>query len=90
MGPNFHWLHNTGVGIDQCFTGGIVPANLKTGTVAISNRARLEGNTVSDHGIALMMALSRGLDQYVRHGCDQEHSPPKPIRGCGPCRAAPS
>ena len=66
VGPNFHWLHNTGVGIDQCFTGGIVPANLKTGTVAISNSARLEGNTVSDHGIALMMALSRGLDQYVR------------------------
>jgi phosphoglycerate dehydrogenase-like enzyme len=66
VGPNFHWLHNTGVGIDQCFTGGIVPANLKNGNVAISNSARLEGNTVSDHGIALMMALSRGLDQYVR------------------------
>jgi phosphoglycerate dehydrogenase-like enzyme len=66
VGPNFHWLHNTGVGIDQCFTGGIVPANLRTGAVAISNSARLEGNTVSAHGIALMMALSRGLDQYVR------------------------
>jgi phosphoglycerate dehydrogenase-like enzyme len=66
IGPNFHWLHNTGVGIDQCFTGGIIPANFKTGAVAISNSARLEGNTVSDHGIALMMALSRGLDQYVR------------------------
>ena len=65
VGPNFHWLHNTGVGIDQCFTGGIVPANLKGGNVAISNSARLEGNTVSAHGIALMMALSRGLDQYV-------------------------
>ena len=66
VGPNFHWLHNTGVGIDQCFTGGIVPDNLKTGAVAISNSARLEGNTVSNHGIAVMMALSRGLDQYVR------------------------
>jgi phosphoglycerate dehydrogenase-like enzyme len=65
VGPNFHWLHNTGVGIDQCFTGGIVPANLRGGNVAISNSARLEGNTVSAHGIALMMALSRGIDQYV-------------------------
>jgi phosphoglycerate dehydrogenase-like enzyme len=66
IGPNFHWLHNTGVGIDQCFTGGIVPDNLKTGAVAISNSSRLEGNSVAGHGIALMMALSRGLDQYVR------------------------
>jgi phosphoglycerate dehydrogenase-like enzyme len=65
VGPNFHWLHNTGVGIDQCFTGGIIPANLKTGAVVISNSARLEGNSVSGHAIALMMALSRGLDQYV-------------------------
>jgi phosphoglycerate dehydrogenase-like enzyme len=66
IGPNFHWLHNTGVGIDQCFTGGIVPANMKTGTVAISNSARLEGNSVAGHSIAVMLALSRGLDQYVR------------------------
>ena len=66
VGPNFHWLHNTGVGIDQCFTGGKVPARLADGTVAISNSARLEGNSLSNHAIALMMALSRGLDQYAR------------------------
>ncbi|HWY61380.1 MAG TPA: NAD(P)-dependent oxidoreductase [Rhizomicrobium sp.] len=65
IGPNFHWLHNTGVGIDQCFTGGIIPDRLKDGSVAISNSSRLEGNSVAGHGIALMMALSRGLDQYV-------------------------
>jgi phosphoglycerate dehydrogenase-like enzyme len=65
VGPNFHWLHNTGVGIDQCFTGGIIPDRLKDGSVAISNSSRLEGNSVAGHGIALMMALSRGLDQYV-------------------------
>ncbi len=65
VGPNFHWLHNTGVGIDQCFTGGIIPAGLKTGAVAITNSSRLEGNSVGGHGIALMMALSRGVDVYA-------------------------
>jgi phosphoglycerate dehydrogenase-like enzyme len=38
---------------------------MKDGSVAISNSSRLEGNSVAGHGIALMMALSRGLDQYV-------------------------
>jgi phosphoglycerate dehydrogenase-like enzyme len=66
IGPNFHWLHNTGVGIDQCFTGGKVPVRMQDGSVAISNSQKLEGNSVSGHGIALMMALSRGLDQYAR------------------------
>jgi len=65
-GPNFHWLHNTGVGIDQCFSGGIIPARFKDGSVAISNSARLEGNSLANHAIAMMMALSRGLDQYAR------------------------
>jgi len=66
IGPNFHWLHNTGVGIDQCFTAGIIPERMKDGSVAISNSSRLEGNSVAGHGIALMMALSRGLDTYAR------------------------
>jgi phosphoglycerate dehydrogenase-like enzyme len=66
VSPNLHWLHNNGVGIDQCFTGGKVPAALADGHVAISNSARLEGNSVSDSGIALMMALSRAFDQYVK------------------------
>jgi len=66
IGPNFHWLHNTGVGIDQCFTAAVIPDRMKDGSVAISNSSKLEGNSVAGHGIALMMALSRGLDQYVR------------------------
>ena len=65
IGPNFHWLHNTGVGIDQCFTAAVIPDRMKDGSVAISNSSRLEGNSVAGHAIALMMALSRGLDQYV-------------------------
>jgi phosphoglycerate dehydrogenase-like enzyme len=64
-GPDFHWIHNTGVGVDQCFTGD-VPARFKNSDIAVTNSARLEGNSVADHAIALMMALSRGLDQYVR------------------------
>ena len=71
-GPNFHWLHNTGVGIDQCFTGGIVPTRFQDGSVAISNSARLEGNSVANHAIAMMMALSRGLDVYARQDMTQK------------------
>jgi phosphoglycerate dehydrogenase-like enzyme len=64
-GPNLHWVHSTGVGMENCFTGD-VPARLKDGTIAVTNSARLEGSSVASHGIAIMAALSRGLDEYAR------------------------
>ncbi len=65
-GPDFHWAHVNYAGVEACFTGADTPARLKDGTIAVSNSQKITGSTVADHAIALMMALSRGLDQYVR------------------------
>jgi phosphoglycerate dehydrogenase-like enzyme len=66
VGPNFHWAHVNYAGVEACFNGADVPARLKDGSIAVSNSQKLTGNAVAGHAIALMMALSRGLDQYVR------------------------
>ena len=65
-GPNFHWAHVNYAGVEGCFTGADTPARLKDGSIAVSNTQRVTGNTVASHAIALMLALSRGLDRYVR------------------------
>ena len=65
-GPNFHWAHVNYAGVEACFSGGEVPVRLKDGSIAVSNSQRVTGDAVAGHAIALMMALSRGLDQYVR------------------------
>jgi len=65
-GPNFHWTHVNYAGVESCFTGADTPARLKDGTLAVTNSQKITGDTVADHAIALMLALSRGLDQYVR------------------------
>jgi phosphoglycerate dehydrogenase-like enzyme len=65
-GPNFHWAHVNYAGVEACFAGGEVPARLRDGSIAVTNSQRVTGDAVAGHAIALMMALSRGLDQYVR------------------------
>ena len=65
-GPNFHWAHVNYAGVESCFTGDSTPARLKDGSIAVTNSQKITGDTVADHAVALMMALSRGLDQYVR------------------------
>ena len=67
-GPNFHWAHVNYAGVEACFAGGEVQARLKDGSIAISNSQKLTGNAVAGHSIALMLALSRGLDQYAAMG----------------------
>ena len=65
-GPNFHWAHVNYAGVEGCFTGADTPARLKDGSIAVSNTQRVTGDVVASHAIAMMMALSRGLDRYVR------------------------
>ena len=65
-GPNFHWAHVNYAGVEGCFSGSDTPARLKNGSIAVTNTQKVTGDTVASHAIALMMALSRGLDRYVR------------------------
>ena len=66
-GPNFEWVQDNHEGVDACFMGDAVPAKIKPGgTVVVTNIQRVISTAVGYHAVALMLALSRGLETYAR------------------------
>jgi phosphoglycerate dehydrogenase-like enzyme len=59
------------VGVEGCFTGE-VPKRLLDGEVVVTNQKGTYGLPIGTTAIALMLALERGLDKYVRMN-DAEH-----------------
>lgn len=64
------------VGLEGC-SGASAPAKLLDGEVIETNQQRTYGLPIATHAIAMMLALDRGLDQYVRMA-DAEHWVPAP------------
>lgn len=72
------WIQSAHVGVEGCFTGD-VPKRLVEGDVIMSNQKRAYGEAIANHAIAMMLALERGLDLYVRMN-DAEQFVPTPNR----------
>ena len=67
------------VGVEGCFTGEI-PKRLLDGEVIETNQKRTYGVPIATHAIAMMLALDRGLDLYVRMKDAERWAPPPPGR----------
>jgi phosphoglycerate dehydrogenase-like enzyme len=66
-GPNFEWIQDNHTGVDACFAGDGVPAKIRpAGTVVVTNIQHVISGSVGYHAVALMMALSRGMEIYAR------------------------
>ena len=59
-GPELHWIQLYWAGIDAC----VKNPSLHSGDKVMTNAQRIASPALSDHAIALMMALARGLDLY--------------------------
>jgi phosphoglycerate dehydrogenase-like enzyme len=60
---SLHWIQALSVGVERCVA---VPGLVERGIV-LTNMQRTSGVPIAEHAIAMMMALARGLPQYVRH-----------------------
>lgn len=78
-GKILHWVQLEVVGVEGCLTGD-APQKLMDGTVVLTNIKRIVGRPIADHAIAMMMALSRGLDlwemQQLKKHFDRSQVPP--------------
>jgi phosphoglycerate dehydrogenase-like enzyme len=72
------FIQSSHVGVEGCFTGD-VPKRLLDGDVIMANQKRAYGGPIATHAIAMMLALQRGLDLYVRMN-DAEQFVPTPYR----------
>jgi phosphoglycerate dehydrogenase-like enzyme len=74
---NLQMIISAHVGIEGC-SGANAPQKLLDGEVILTNQQKTYGLPIATHAIAMMLALDRGLDLYVRQA-DAEHwvaSPP--------------
>jgi phosphoglycerate dehydrogenase-like enzyme len=72
------FIQSSHVGVEGCFTGD-VPQRLLDNEVIMANQKRAYGQPIATHAIAMMLAMQRGLDQYVRMN-DAEQFVPTPYR----------
>lgn len=59
---SLHWIQTWWVGVENCVA---VPGLAERGIV-LTNMQRTSGVPIAEHAIALVMALTRGLPQYLR------------------------
>lgn len=64
-GPQLEYIHDYHTGVEACVAGE-VPSPLRNGNIVLTNTQRVLGSSVAYHAIALMMALTRGLDIYAQ------------------------
>ncbi len=69
--PKLRYLHYPHGGLDRCYEN----TEFMSGRFLITNAQRVHGPVMAQHGIALMMALYRGLDLYVLQGKDAKFGP---------------
>jgi len=72
-GKNLHWIHADSAGIEHC-----APLLKSKEGILLTNMKRVFGLTISDHVIALMFALTRGIDGIMKAQVQQ-----KWVRGGG-------
>ena len=75
-GKNLHWIHADSAGIEYC-----APYLKSKEGILLTNMKRVSGLEISDHVIALMFALTRGIDGIMRSQLQQ-----KWVRGGGVAR----
>lgn len=73
---NLRIIISAHVGTEGC-SGASAPKRLLDGDVIETNQKRTYGLPIATHAIAMMLALDRGLDLYVRQA-DAEHWQPSP------------
>ena len=72
-GKSLHWIHADSAGIEYC-----APLLKSKEGILLTNMKRVSGLEISDHVIALMFALTRGIDGIIRSQLQQ-----KWVRGGG-------
>lgn len=60
QGPGLRWVQVYSAGVDRCVDN----PTLAGGGILLTNGQRIASPALAEHGIALMMALVRGLDRY--------------------------
>lgn len=60
-GKQIRWVHSLSAGVEDCVS---IPA-MQQRNILLTNAQRLTGPVISEHVIALMLALTRGLDLHV-------------------------
>lgn len=56
-GKKLRWIHTNAAGVEECALN-----ELRARNIGLTNQQRVFGPEISDHVIALMLALTRGLD----------------------------
>jgi len=59
-GTRIRWVHTLSAGVEECVS---IPA-MRDRNILLTNAQRLAGPVISEHVIALMLALTRGLDLH--------------------------
>jgi phosphoglycerate dehydrogenase-like enzyme len=60
-GTSVRWVQTTSAGVEDCVS---IPA-IRQRNIVLTNAQRLAGPVISEHVIALMLALTRGLDLHI-------------------------
>jgi phosphoglycerate dehydrogenase-like enzyme len=69
--PKLRWVQSQQAGVDACLP---IP-KLRDGSVMLSNMQRLNGPNISEHAMALMLALTRQINAYVNNQRDTKWIP---------------
>jgi len=56
------WMHSLSAGVEDCVS---MPA-IRERNILLTNMQHVSAATIGEHGVALMLALTRRLDSYVR------------------------
>jgi phosphoglycerate dehydrogenase-like enzyme len=62
-GPSIRWIQVLNNGVESCVS---IPA-LRERKVLLTNMQRIGGDVIAEHAVAMLLALARGLDVYVKH-----------------------
>ena len=76
-GKSLHWIQTNSIGVDECFYGD-VPPQISSGQLVVTNLKHVLSPVVGYHAIAMAVALSRGLDLFVRMN-QSGHTDPEAI-----------
>jgi phosphoglycerate dehydrogenase-like enzyme len=60
-GKNLRWVHHRFAGVELCANA----PELQSGKIMLTNMQRVGSPAIAEHVIALMFALTRGLDRYA-------------------------
>jgi phosphoglycerate dehydrogenase-like enzyme len=60
-GPAIRWVHSLSAGVEDCVS---IPA-FRERNILLTNAQRITGPVISEHVIAMMLALTRGLDLHM-------------------------